>query len=244
MTEGEMDLAQLKAEIARLTMENEALLKLASHDMRSPLNKIFALVNLIKMTDDPLSQEQQDYLQSMEAILSDGLHRMRNLMDLRAIENEEIKAHWQPFDIAALLNKLVREHQPIAHRKNITLSLRAESLTTMSDKLILSRIVDQLLSNAVKFSPLGSEIELLLHAGDNDYIISIFDGGYGISDTEQDELFKKFKVLSTPTTGGETKTGLGLFIAQFNAKRLGGKISYDNMNGSQFIIDLPYTAMA
>jgi signal transduction histidine kinase len=212
--------------------------------MRSPLNKIFALVNLLQMADHPLSEEQEKYLLNMEMILSDGLQRMRNLMDLRAIENDQIKVHWQEIDMAALITKLVREHQVIAERKGLKLTLSTEPVTTMTDRLIFSRIFEQVLSNALKFSPTKSEIKLGLKAGEDGFSLSIVDGGYGIGEADQRELYKKFKILSTPTARGESKTGLGLYIAQFNAGILGGKISYSNESGSTFIIEIPYSSIA
>ena len=235
---------QLEQEIERLIAENKALLKLASHDLRSPLNKIFALVNLMKMTDESLSEEQQSYLQNIELVLSDSLQRMRNLTELRAIENNNVELHWEPVEMANLVRKLVSEYVPSAERKEIKLVAEVEPVKTTTDKLLFSRILDQLISNAIKFSPENSEIIITLKPGADKCHITVVDGGYGIEEKEQGDLFKKYKVLSARATAGESKTGIGLYIAQESITKLGGRITYDNRNGSRFTLELPYVRMA
>ena len=144
---------QLKQEVEKLKAENSALLKLASHDMRSPLNKIFALVNLLKMSDDPLSREQESYVESIEKVLGDGLQRMRNLMDLRTIENNQVSLHREPLDISALITKIVREYVSLAERKSIALITEITPLKMISDRLVFSRILDQLLQMRLNLVP-------------------------------------------------------------------------------------------
>ena len=155
MTDKEQKIKQLEEEVERLTAEKNSLLKVASHDIRSPLNKIFALVNLIKMADGELNSEQEGYLAKIETVLNDGLSKMRNLMELRAIENDEIKLRFEEIDLRAVLTRIVREYQIICNRKKINLVLSAETVSTTTDKLSVVRILDQLLANALKFSPVS-----------------------------------------------------------------------------------------
>lgn len=237
-------LKQLEQEIGKLEAENKALLKLASHDLRSPLNKIFALVNLMKMTDDPLSSEQQGYLKNIELVLSDSLQRMRNLTELRSIENNLVEVNWERVSIAPLVKKMALEYTPSAERKNIKLTTELESVETTSDKLLLTRVLDQLISNAIKFSSESSEIKITLEGSQEKFCITVIDGGYGIEQKEQAKLFKKFSVLSTRATAGESTTGIGLYIAQEIAIKLGGRIVYDNKNGSEFTLEMPYVSLA
>lgn len=244
MTKSTDTISKLEGEIERLKSENMALLKVASHDIRSPLNKIFALVNLLKMSDKPLSEEQQGYIHNIEMVLSDALHKMRNLMDLRTIESDSVILNIESIDIGALIAKVTRDHKILATRKNLTLSPQVISLELLTDKLAITRIVDQLLSNAIKFSPTGSAIKVVLEEDQEFAKFSVIDGGYGIKEEEQVDLFRKFKVLSTHATGGESKTGLGLFIAQCNAELLGGKISYDNDVNSKFTLKIPILKLA
>ena len=244
MTTPGMTIDQLKAELERVQADNKALIKLASHDMRSPLNKLYALVNLLKMTDDPLSEEQLGYLDNMELVLSEGLQQMRNLVDLRAIEQDQLQLNLEKLDLAALLTRIVREYTPVAARTGIKIATKLEPVITISDRLLLARILDQLLTNAIKFSPAKAEIRVLLQSTADKFTITVIDGGYGIAEEEQAELFKKFKVLSSRPTGGETNRGLGLYLARKNVEKLRGSIHYRNDQASAFIIAMPLTSLA
>ena len=244
MNKQDNTIEELRLVIERLQAENSALLKLASHDLRAPLNKIYALTNLLKMTDDSLSGEQQGYIDNIEVVLSDGLRLMRNMTELRAIESDELKVQRQNIDIAALVRKIVREFEPAAEKKHIKIVTDIVPVESVSDSLVISRPLDQLISNALKFSPPNSEIGIQLQAGEDKFSIIVVDGGFGIKEEEQPGLFKKFVVLSSPVTGGESKTGIGLYIAQRSANMLGGQVSYSNKNGSSFILELPVTRMA
>jgi len=244
MSDETQKIAELETKLAKLEQEKASLLKVVSHDVRSPLNKLFALVNLLKMTEDSLTKEQLGYLDKMEMVLSDGLSRMKNLMDLRAIELNEVQTYMEPLDLGVLTAKIIREYTPVSERKNIKVEYEGTHLSTITDRLCYSRILEQILSNAFKFSPTLKPIKVTLTDNDNNIVLAVTDGGYGIKEEEQKDLFRKFKVLSTHTSAGESTTGLGLYIAQWNAKHLGGDITYQNSNGSTFVVTLPKVRMA
>ena len=223
--------------------EKKALLKLALHDIRSPLNKLFALVGLFKMSDDPLSEEQADYLDKMELVIRDGLSLMRNLQDLKAVEEKNIELFYEPIKVGKLVQNTIREQMQDAARKNIEINFAENPLSLFSDKNSLLRIMDQLLSNAIKFSPKDSNISIILEETESAILFHIRDAGYGISEEEQHKLFKKFTTLSTRTTGGESVTGIGLFLASVMANNIGGSISYANNDNSVFTLSLPRVSM-
>jgi len=234
----------LKAELEQSEKEKASLLKVISHDLRSPMNKLFALFGLFKMSGGTLSAEQAKYLEKMEVVISDGLSNMRNLMDLRTIESNGIKTIYTSIDLSRLIKKIIDEYLSAAKRKNITISFAANKILLESDKLSCLRIIDQLLSNAVKYSPAESTIAIILQENEDEVIVQVIDGGYGIVEEEQKRLFKKFSVLATRTSGGESSTGIGLYIAQRLAKSIGGIIRYANTDKSRFILRLPKTRLA
>lgn len=234
----------LKTQLEAAEKEKKALLKLALHDLRSPMNKLFALVGLFKLSNDPLSVEQANYLDKMELVIRDGLSRMRNLMDLKAIEDLTIETMYEPIKIGKLVQKVIREQIPDAARKNIEIYFIEKPFTLTTDSISCLRILDQLLSNAVKFSPNGSSITVKLEEQEDAMLIHIADTGPGISEKEQKELYKKFTPLSTRTTGGESSTGIGLFIASWMAKNINGSIKYNNDNKSVFTLCLPKISLA
>lgn len=237
-------LEDLKSELEIVKKEQESLLKVVSHDLRSPFNKLFALVGLVKMSGDSISEEQLGYLNKMELVISDGLSRMRNLMDLRAVEGAGINTSYNDTDIASLVARVAGDHMLEAERKGIKISFKQTPASIYTDRPSCLRILDQVISNAIKFSPLDSDININLEEVEERVLIHIEDGGYGISDEEQKYLFKKFAELSTRTTAGESSTGIGLYIAQEMAKNIGGKLSYANENGSIFTLSLPKVTVA
>ena len=234
----------LKSQLEIAESEKKALLKLALHDLRSPMNKLFALVGLFKMSDAPVSAEQADYLDKMELVIRDGLSRMRNLMDLRAIEEEGIETLFETINIGGLVQKVLREQIPDAARKNIELVFTEEAISLTTDKLSCLRILDQIISNAVKFSPLRSKILLEVEDRNNEIHIHITDGGLGVQRQEQPRLYQKFTPLTPRTTGGESSTGIGLFVALWMAKNIGGNIKYTNDDKSVFTLILPKVNLA
>lgn len=239
-----ISIEELKTQLAAAEKEKKALLKLALHDLRSPMNKLFALVGLFKLSNDPLSVEQTNYLDKMEFVVRDGLSRMRNLLDLKAIEDQTIETLYEPMKMGKLVQKVISEQKPDAERKNIEIYFIEESATLTTDKISCLRILDQLFSNAIKFSPKGGGITVKMVENEETVLVHITDTGPGIAIEEQSELFKKFTPLSTLTTAGESSTGIGLFIASWLAKNIGGSIQYANDNKSVFTFILPKISVA
>ena len=235
---------ELEAKIIELEKEKSSLLKIVSHDLRSPFNKLFALIGLFKMSEDVLSSEQANYLDKMEIVISDALNKMRNLLDLRSIEGDGIDVLYESIDLSKIISKLIIENESAANRKSLNIVIVARQVVIETDRLSIIRVLDQLISNAIKYSPIKSDILLAMEDNDDEVLIRITDGGYGILENEQKDLFKKFMVLSSRTTGGESSLGLGLFIAQSMAKNIGAAIDYENRDGSTFIFRLPKTKLA
>ena len=235
---------ELESKIADLEKEKASLLKVLSHDLRSPLNKLFALIGLFRMSDNALSDEQVIYLDKMELVISDGLSKMRNLMELKAIEGDGFDVLYEPLNLGKTIGRVIKEYGSAIERKNFTIVFDEKSVVIETDKLSVQRILDHLISNAIKYSPLGSKIIVKIEDKVDDVAIQVIDGGYGISEKEQESLFKKFVVSSTRVTGGESALGLGLFIAQSMAKNIGAIINYENRDGSTFILSLPKTRLA
>jgi signal transduction histidine kinase len=230
---------ELEELLAIAEKEKRGLLKLALHDFRSPMNKLFALIGLLKMSNDSLSAEQNSYIDKMELVISDGLSRLRNLMDLKAIEEGGIATMFESIDLGKLMNKVIREQAPHAARKQIELIFKEQTVPITLDALSCLRIIDQLISNAVKFSPFGGKVIIEIIEQEENVSVHITDAGRGIADEEQPHLYKKFTPLATRATAGESTTGNGLYIASWMANNIGGNLSYANKGKSVFTLELP-----
>lgn len=237
------DIDSLLQQVKDLTHEQQQVLSIISHDLRSPLNRVFALTQLIQMNATNLTAEQKDYLEKIHLTIADGLAMMRNLVDFRNLEYRTIELHPETFNAGELVESCVKNFSVIAQKKNIELDVACErNLMVTTDKLCLTRVIDNLLSNALKFSSGGKKISVRADTLFINHLkIEVQDEANGIAKEELPKLFNKFQKLSNLPTAGESSTGLGLFIAKSMAEIIGGKVTCTTTAGvgSIFSAELP-----
>lgn len=233
----------LTRQIEALNREKQQLISLVSHDLRSPLNRAFALSELLLMEKESLSDFQKDYLEKMRLVIADGLAMMRNLVDYRNLEFKRIDILPEKINVREFLDKLIREFQSIADKKEIGLETLHDSqeLLVTADKQCLDRVLGNLLSNALKFSKPGKKVFIRTKKDDQSVLIELQDEAGGFSADEEKTLFSKFKKYTAQPTGNESSTGLGLFIAKSMAERIGGTVTCQTAYpvGSTFVVTLP-----
>lgn len=228
-----------------LNEEKNNIMGVVSHDLRAPLNRIFALSNLIYLSDDNLNEEQKHYLEKLNLVVSESLSMIRNFLDIRAIEYHGIKINPEELDLDKLLKQLVSTYKTVTEEKGQRISFHnkceEEELIIESDRQYLNRIFDNLISNAVKFSREDKEIKVVVLKDSESVKVRIEDNGPGISPHDQEKLFEKFQVLTARPTGGESSTGLGLSITKSLVTMLDGTIYFEDNpeGGSVFVVDLP-----
>lgn len=212
-------------EVGELVHEKQQLISLVSHDLKGPFNRIFALVQLMEMSAQNLSPEQHEYVGKIHQIVADGLSMIRNLLDNKKLEERGIEYHGEDLNLTQVLGSLARNYRALADRKKIKIytSLPAQ-ISIHADKLYLSRIFENLISNALKFSPEGKNIFVEAMEAETNIRVVIKDEGPGMSMDDQKNLYRKFHRLSARPTGGESSTGLGLSIVKALTDRMGATI--------------------
>jgi signal transduction histidine kinase len=237
------DIDNLSKQLEQLTRENQQVLSIVSHDLRSPLNRIFALIQLVQMGATNLTPDQKDYLEKVHLIVADGLAMMRNLVDYRNLEYRAVDLLPETFNVSDLISGTVKNFTPIAIKKKLQFDTNLEAnLIVTTDKLCLSRAVDNLVANAIKFSPAGRKIGIRADTLFINHLkIEVQDEAGGFLPEERGQIFGKFQKLSARPTAGESTTGLGLFIAKSMIERIRGKVNYTTTAGmgSVFTIELP-----
>ena len=225
------DLPNVQQELLRLQkalQESEhdkiALLKAVSHDVKAPLNQIYALTKLLKMTGENLTEEQLEYVDRMDMVVKEGLSLVGNLLDLRSLEYRDVQYREDEVNLEEVFTEVIRSFEDQAAHKGVTIKAKLMAIKTRLDKLYVSRIFDNLLSNAIKFSPRGGTVRIAMGLRADDVLINIIDQGEGIPSKEQTQLFKKFVVLSPRPTAGEATTGLGLYLSKQMALGLEGNV--------------------
>jgi signal transduction histidine kinase len=155
----------------------------------------------------------------------------------------DIRLRRQPLDLAALVEEAASANRPLAERKGQTILVRrADAVTTTGDHDRLREAVDNLVSNAIKYSPPGTGIDISLEGRHGEAAIKVKDEGAGLSPEDLARLFGRFQRLSAKPTGGESSTGLGLSITKRIVELHGGTIraSSDGPGrGTVFEIVLP-----
>jgi len=235
-------LSQRNQELFNLNKEKDTLMSFVAHDLKSPMNRIKGVSSLLEM-ENSLTETQRMYIQIIKDATQAELDIIKDVLDAHMLE-ENIIPTYSSVKVDRTLLKRVESLQQVAQLKNIQLKtdlaqLADETLTIDED--YLNRIVDNLISNAIKFSPRNSTILLSAGKTSNDVWISVKDHGPGFSDDDKQQLFQKFKKLSAKPTAGESSNGLGLAIVKTLVDRLNGSIELKSAlgKGSEFIVTFP-----
>ena len=232
----------LKKQIDQLTREKQQIISLVSHDIKAPLNRVFALVQLIQMECENLTEEQLDYLAKMHLVVADGLGMIRNLVDYRNLEYKRIEIIPEEIDIVQVMKLVVRNFSTQAEKKKIELELQApDSLMIQSDNHCILRSFENLISNALKFSKERKKVFIKMQGNDNGATISVQDEAGGFTQNDLKKMYGKFQKLSALPTAGESATGLGLLITKLMLKKVKGEIRCETTEGmgSTFTITIP-----
>lgn len=209
---------QHSQQLETLNHEKDNILNIAAHDLKNPLNSIMLMAEMTQIKQGHLSPEKS--LEYATAIYQDAnrmLLIISNLLDVNKIENGVIHPQWQPWKIQELLHRLENEHRQRAQAKEIQLHfvMPEETLNLQTDPLLLFQILDNLLSNALKFSEPGQEVWVRATQDKNKQIVlEVEDRGPGFSPEDQQKMYQKFARLSAQPTAGENSTGLGLAIVK------------------------------
>jgi len=235
-------ISNLLKSIEELNKEKQQIISIVSHDIKAPLNRIYALVQLLHMGSETLTAEQQQYLDKIHQVVADGLSMIRNLVDYRNIEYRGIDLHLEEINIRTFVQTTVRNFKSLADKKNIKISLDAtEDAFVISDNQCLGRVADSLISNAIKFSNEGKDVSVAVKNAEACVQVTVKDQARGFTNEDLPKLFTKFQKLSSKPTSGESSTGLGLFVAKRFLDRIGGSIECSTQEGmgSSFTITLP-----
>jgi signal transduction histidine kinase len=235
------ELNSLNEELRQADQLKSQLLGIAAHDLRNPLQSIVGQTELLKAGGpaDPAGVER------LESIQSSAEHMARlvdQLLDAARLERGEVSPKKEKVDLSDIANQAVIRQRPAARRKGQRLEAHIEPRCTLTgNRSYLEQILDNLLSNAVKFSFPGGTIQVRLSQSAKGVLLEVADAGPGLSSSDQSQLFQKFRRLTPTPTGGETSTGLGLFIARELVRSLNGRIwvTSEEGSGSSFFVELP-----
>ena len=219
-------------------------LGIAAHDLRSPLAVV---QNYSELLEDPEilgnAERKKHILGRINAVTTRMLNLINDLLDISAIESGQLQIERQPVDLVAFLNEALVNHELTARMKNIKVIGEIPSALpgVEIDAKRIAQVIDNLISNAVKFSPSGTTVTLRASEENGGIRVSVTDQGQGIPEEEQKKLFLEFGKTSVKPTDGEKSTGLGLAIVKKIISGHGGEVGVSSQvgAGSTFHFTIP-----
>ncbi len=242
--EHKLKLQDQNKELIQLNRKKNEFLGMAAHDLRSPVAQIIALTSILK------EPERINNIRIRKKILRDihqqgyfALSVINDFLDFSLIESGKVKLNRKKIQYGNFIKHLAGLNQMLADKKDITIDLQLpDDLPFLHiDKSKIEQVINNLISNAIKFSPGGSQIEIRIKSDGKQVFTFVNDQGTGISEELQKKLFDPLQKITTPGTDGEKGTGLGLLISKQVVESHGGAIGFSGnaQGGSSFWFSLP-----
>lgn len=227
-------------QLRALNEDKNNLIKVLAHDLRSPLSNILNGAQIIES-----GEELSDQGKTILGFILQSSEKMSSLID-KILDADSIEAgrhniKLERFKINDVIKQVIKDNEEKAKQKSILIKFNSKrSKTVLADNIYTAQVIDNLVSNALKYSETDSIVEIRVSEVDSMIKISIKDEGPGLTKEDEKKLFKKYQQLSAKPTKGETSIGLGLSIVKLFTERMGGKVSYDTevAKGTTFHIHL------
>ena len=233
-------------ELQNLNEQKNRFLGMAAHDLRNPLATIRGLSELLLEEDsseEGLNEEEaKEFLQIINTTSHDMLHLVNDLLDVSQIESGKFDLRLDQADLSELVEKRAAMLKIMAAKKKISLDMHTgRVLVCLMDKERITQVFDNLVSNAIKFSPEKTTVRIDTVADGAMAKVTVHDEGPGINENDRHKLFGEFQKLSARPTAGEKSSGLGLAIAKKIVEAHKGEIGVENTNGkgSAFYFTIP-----
>ncbi len=227
-----------------LNQEKNEFLGIAAHDLKNPLQHIIMVSEKIERYYDRM---KRDDIVHQAKTIGAVAHRMNeiivNLLDINAIERGGVRLAPKEVDIEPLVRRVTEDYVHTAQEKNIAIFVVGMGTETpaFADETAVTQVLDNLISNAIKYSPHGKSVFVRVKSGVEAIRLEVEDEGPGISPEDMQKLFGKFARLSARPTGGEHSTGLGLSIVKKMVEAMNGRVWCESEfgKGATFIVELP-----
>jgi len=229
-----------------LNQDKNEFLGIAAHDLKNPLSAIQGTAELMESNYEEMSKEEIGDMVNMISMSSRQMFELiKNLLDVNAIESGKVNISLSFVDIQPAVQWLVNNYTERAKMKNITMQFHHEEKQYQAfiDYNSIYQVLDNLVSNAIKYSPQGKKVFIRLTQNDQEVCCEVQDEGPGLSESDQKKLFGKFARLTPQPTGEELSTGLGLFIVKKLVDAMNGSVLCESElgKGTIFRITFPIT---
>ncbi len=235
-----LELRKKKEEAETATLAKSRFLAAASHDLRQPTNALGMFV--ARLAQLPHDEETRHLIANLEASVQAMQDLLDALLDISRLEAHSVKVSLRAFPLAELLEPLGSGLMPVAQEKGLRLRVRPTHVWVMSDPTLLSRILLNLVGNALSYTRQGGVLVAARPSRGGSHVrIEVWDTGIGIAPEHQQDIFKEFFQIANPERDRSKGLGLGLNIVDRTAKLLGCPLKLTSMpgRGTRFMIEVP-----
>jgi len=241
-----VQLRKRNAIIEELNEEKNRFLGMAAHDLRNDVSTATLISRLLGQTKEGLNEFQIRLVDKLDGVLKSMLDLIDGFLDVARIEAGKLDIHPEPTDLISLLDDRISVARFFGDEAGVRIFRSGLSgpVTANVDPKRINQALNNLLINAIKFSPQGAEVELSVREEGEKYVIDVMDEGPGIPSQQAQRLFSPFTTFCEPSAKEKSGTGLGLHIARRLIEAHGGSIAFRprNPRGSVFSIALPKLA--
>jgi signal transduction histidine kinase len=242
---GEADAARERLEeqntaLLEVDRLKDDLLSTVSHELRTPLTSISGYVELLLEEQDDAHGRKHLEVVRRNTVRLLGL--VSDLLLAARLQSHRLELQLEPVDLRVLVEEAADSARPYADAAQVVLGVRLGTVPSVAgERDRLAQLLDNLVTNAIKFTPAGGAVEVGLTARDGGVAIEVSDTGIGLADEEVAQLFTRFYRASSAVTAQIPGTGLGLYIAKAIVEAHGGKISVRSARGvgTTFVVELP-----
>lgn len=234
------DLEEKNQMLRRINDEKNEIIGMVAHDLRAPINQVQSVVNLMQYEKEGLSEDMNSYLDILDKATSRMKFMVSEILNIEAIENSSFDLELKPVNLQQIIEEEAQNFRLYADKKQLALKVETAgpAACAVVDENIYRNIIENLLSNALKYSPGGKTIQLRVKIENGQIVTSVKDEGPGLSDEDMKRVFGKFQKLSARPTGGEVSIGLGLSLVKKFTEAMGGTVWCESElgKGAEFFV--------
>jgi signal transduction histidine kinase len=243
---GEAQLSQANAELSKLSQLRRAFLHTALHDLKAPFDAITMIMyNLEAGSPDRLTEQQAKWVARCRLRLNEVSEFLRDFQTIASLDSATLAREGTRIDVAAMLHRLVVENEDLAEERmhEVFLDAPGSLPTLIGIERLIHEAAANLITNAIKYTPLGGRISIRAFSRNKFMRIEVADNGVGIAPEDQGKLFQEFVRFRhrQERTGKMPGSGLGLSIVRRIVELHGGTVGLQSKlhEGSTFFIELP-----
>lgn len=219
-----------KAKLEILNREKDGLINIVAHEIQTPLVSTFNFIEMEKLKEEDASKNK--FLDKCQGQVNRVISLIRDILDVHRFKEVGQALKTEKVELAKALEDLLEKSERDAAQKSIQFQATGiKNVFIKTDPQLLSRILENLISNAIKFSPANKSVKLESKKKNNQFFLSVIDEGPGFTEADKAKMFEKFQTLSARPTSGENSFGLGLSIVKTLVEQIGAKLSLESEQG-------------